>query len=297
MNMTNCVENQTSAPMPATRRLALIDHAGCPVLLMPSEMPRGVRGVPHTHHRGQLIYPLKGRFRVYAGGQVWSGSPQQAMWIPPGVVHGVESLDALYVHNVYVNVDEIHGLSESCKVLNVTPLMRELLTYGATLPCSGDEKIEYKRIMFAITDQIRMADDLTCIHLPVSEDRRLKPIISRLMEHPDDNRGLEEWADFTNSSSRTLARLFLNDTGLTFRQWRQRLRIMEALTRLGDGQSVLTVSLDLGYASQSAFTAMFRKVVGHTPSDFCGRLRGGGRDVETPPPRPPADSMFPSLTE
>ena len=91
------------------------------------------------------------------------------------------------------------------------------------------------------------------------------------MDRPDDNRGLDDWAVVTNTSARTLARLFVQHTGLTFGQWRQRLRIMEALTRLGDGQSVLAVSLDLGYASQSAFTTMFRKVVGRPPSDFCAR--------------------------
>lgn len=271
--MPNCVENQTMNSMPAMDRLMLIERADCPILLLPSHLPKGLHGTPHRHDRGQFIYPLKGRFRVRAAGQIWAGSPQQAMWIPPGVTHCVEALDELSVHNVYVRTQEIVGFPEQCKVLNVSPLLRELLAYGETLPPSYQDVEEHMRIMLVITDQIRLADDLTSIHLPISNDRRLKPIISRMMEQPDDNRGLEEWAEFTNSSTRTLARLFVQDTGLTFRQWRQRLRIMEALTRLGDGQSVLAVSMDLGYASQSAFTTMFRKIVGSTPSDFCAKAK------------------------
>jgi len=93
-------------------------------------------------------------------------------------------------------------------------------------------------------------------------------ITDHLMENPDDNRGLEDWSKTAHASTRTLARLFVSETGLTFRQWRQHLRIAEAITRLSEGHSVLNVSMDLGYASQSAFTTMFRKLMGRTPSAF-----------------------------
>jgi len=267
--MPNSIENRTIEAMPDGDRLSVIEQAENPVLLLPNRLPKGLRGVPHRHGRGQFVYPTKGRFRVRAARQIWAGSPQQAMWIPAGVVHCIDALDDLDVHNVYVRTSEIGGLPETCKVLNVTPLMRELLTYGRTLDSDAWRRAENHRILLVITDRIRLADDLTSIHLPTSDDRRLSPILSTLMERPDDNRGLEAWSAVTNTSSRTLARLFVQHTGLTFGQWRQRLRIMEALTRLGDGQSVLAVSLDLGYASQSAFTTMFRKAVGRPPSDFC----------------------------
>ncbi len=288
--MPKRVENQPPDHMPDMDRLAMIERADCPILLLPSRLPKGLRGTPHHHRRGQLIYPLQGRFRVHAERQIWAGSPQQAMWIPPGTVHAVEALDDLDVHNVYVRTEDIDGLPGSCKVLNVSPLLRELLAFGLTISGSYQEVAEHMRIMLAITDQIRLAEDLTNIHVPTSDDRRLRPILSFMMAHPDDNRSLEDWAEFTHSSTRTLARLFLQETGLTFRQWRQRLRIMEALTRLGDGQSVLTVSMDLGYASQSAFTTMFRKTVGRLPSEFCPRTKLNefpkDRDKEPERPRP-----------
>ncbi|MEJ2632832.1 MAG: helix-turn-helix transcriptional regulator [Acidihalobacter sp.] len=270
--MPGHVKNQVPAETPSTDRLTTIEDADCPVLLLPNRLSKGLHGTPHNHRKGQLIYPIQGRFRVRTVGRIWVGSPQQAMWIPPGVVHQVEALDDLDVHNVYVRTEEIEGLPSACKVLNVPPLLRELLTFGLTLPTSYQQVTEHLRIMLAITDQIRLADDMANLHLPTSDDRRLRPILSFMIEHPDDNRSLEDWADFTNSSTRTLARLFIQETGLTFRQWRQRLRMMEALPRLSDGQSVLTVSMDLGYASQSAFATVFRKIIGQLPSEFA--LRG-----------------------
>nr|WP_170245129.1 AraC family transcriptional regulator [Pararhodospirillum oryzae] len=221
-----------------------------------------------------MISPQRGRFRVRAQERLWSASSHQAMWIPPGVVHCVEALDDLSIHNVYVCTREVPGLPQTCKVLSVTPLLRELLAFGMTEPTGDGE--EQKRLLLTITDQIRRAPDLGTIHVPMAEDRRLLPILEHLCQHPDDNRPLEAWAAFTHSSTRTLARLFVQETGLTFREWRQRLRLMEAVARLGSGQSVLEVALDLGYASQSAFTAMFRKTLGCTPSDYPGRERGEG---------------------
>jgi len=70
------------------------------------------------------------------------------------------------------------------------------------------------------------------------------------------------------ASSRTLARLFLAETGLTFRQWQQQARLLESLVRLADGQAVTTVAMEVGYDSTSAFIAMFRRVLGTTPKKY-----------------------------
>jgi len=55
---------------------------------------------------------------------------------------------------------------------------------------------------------------------------------------------------------------------MSFRQWRQQLRILESLRRLGREEQVTTVALDLGYDSHSAFITMFNKVLGKTPGQY-----------------------------
>jgi AraC-like DNA-binding protein len=89
-----------------------------------------------------------------------------------------------------------------------------------------------------------------------------------LLEQPGDPRTLDEWAPSTNASPRTLARLFVAETGLTFGAWRQQARVLEAMGRLGGGQAVTDVALDLGYDSVSAFSAMFRRAAGVSPSAY-----------------------------
>ena len=66
----------------------------------------------------------------------------------------------------------------------------------------------------------------------------------------------------------TLTRMFRRETGQSFSAWRQRVRLLEALARLGAGESVTNVALDVGYDSPSAFTAMFRRELGAAPRRY-----------------------------
>jgi AraC-like DNA-binding protein len=99
-----------------------------------------------------------------------------------------------------------------------------------------------------------------------------------LVANPADDRDLEVWADSAGASSRTLARLFVKETGLTFGAWRQRLRLLAAISRLGAGQPVTAVSYETGYHSPSAFIAMFKRTLGMPPGQY---FRS--------PPIPPSD--------
>jgi len=76
------------------------------------------------------------------------------------------------------------------------------------------------------------------------------------------------------ASSRTLARLFERETGMRFVDWRQQARLARALVGLAEGRDVASVARAVGYESVSAFTAMFRRVLGRTPSNYCGSPGG-----------------------
>jgi AraC-like DNA-binding protein len=102
-------------------------------------------------------------------------------------------------------------------------------------------------------------------------DKRLRLICETLLAAPGDQRTLEQWASSANASARTLARLFVAETGLSFGAWRQQARVLEAMGRLGSGQPVTQVAFDLGYESVSAFSAMFRRASGASPRHYQNR--------------------------
>ena len=89
-----------------------------------------------------------------------------------------------------------------------------------------------------------------------------------MLSDPADDRGLEDWSRFAGASPGTLARLFQSETGMTFRAWRQQLRLQRALEMLTEGQAVTSVALDLGYDSLSAFIAMFHRALGASPTRY-----------------------------
>ncbi|TWI50946.1 AraC-like DNA-binding protein [Pseudomonas duriflava] len=106
------------------------------------------------------------------------------------------------------------------------------------------------------------------LSLPLPHDPRLQQIGDSLQVHLDDPRTLMDWSRCLGASEKTLSRLFQRETGLTFRAWRQRLRLLSALTLLEQGDSVTAVALGCGYDSPSAFISVFRQQFGTTPGNF-----------------------------
>lgn len=104
--------------------------------------------------------------------------------------------------------------------------------------------------------------------IPLPHDARTRRICDALLAHPGDNRNLETWGHLVGASARTIARLFVRETGMTFSAWVRHMRLSLALDRLMQGDSVTTVALDLGYASPSAFCAMFRRALGSSPGRY-----------------------------
>jgi len=88
------------------------------------------------------------------------------------------------------------------------------------------------------------------------------------MKDPSDKRTIEAWARRAGATPRTLARLFLKETRMTFQSWRQQRCLLRALELLGEGESVTEVALSLGYDSVSAFITMFRRNLGQTPGGY-----------------------------
>lgn len=247
-----------------------------PVGAMAKDFAAGHVIAAHSHRRAQLVYASSGVMRVRTADGVWVVPPQRALWVPAGTVHEVEMAGPVAMRTLYLARAAARRLPRTCCVVAVTPLLRELILRAVELPLLYDEAGAPGRIMALILDEIRALPVLP-LALPAARERRVQRICRHLLADPADARTLEEWGRTVGASARTLARLFVSDTGLTFGGWRQQARLMEALTRLAQGQAVTTVALDLGYESPSAFTSMFRRALGRTPSAYF--------EAGDPPPR------------
>lgn len=238
-----------------------------PVIALGMQVARAGCAAAHAHPRGQLIYACRGVMKVICTRDVWVVPPSQAVWVPPGVEHQVYFPGEVSLRNLFVDPSAAGGLPDSCRVLQVTPLLRELILRAVELGDGYAANAPAARLVQVVLDEIARAR-ATELCLPTGRDARLRRVVEALQADPADPRTLDDFARLANVSARTLARLFVQDTGLTFGEWRQRLRLQTAIERLGRGESVTSVALALGYNSISAFISMFRALLGVSPGRY-----------------------------
>lgn len=182
------------------------------------------------------------------------------------VPHGLRSHGPYSGWSVYVSAKACGELPDKPSVLSMTNLLREAITRAAAW--QGVElNASQKRLAGVILDEIGSLPRVN-LGLPMPQDSRLLRIAQALSANPDDGRRLEEWAAWAGMSSRTLTRRFRAETGFSFNEWRQRIRLLRALELLAAGKPVTAIALDLGYDNVSAFIALFRRMFGTTPGRY-----------------------------
>ncbi|WP_051944422.1 AraC family transcriptional regulator [Streptacidiphilus rugosus] len=218
----------------------------------------------HHHDRHQLIHPGSGLLQVETPAGSWIVPPQRAVWIPAFTDHAHVARTPTRMRSLSfpAATDPVGGAQPA--VLVVAPLLRELVAALAE-PDPGCTEAELATLQQAAADRLARAERLS-LHLPAPVDDRLRAVAALLHRDPADPRSLREFGAAVGASERTLSRLFRAETGLTFPQWRTRLRLHHALDRLAAGRSVTATAADCGYATPSAFIEAFKAAFGTTPS-------------------------------
>jgi AraC-like DNA-binding protein len=220
---------------------------------------------PHRHHWGQLIYAGAGVMRVKAGGTLWIVPPARAVWVPAGAEHEIHGLGDFAMRTLYFPTAMSARLAGECCALEVAPLLRELIL-ELVGRCPLDDADEAGMRLAAVALDLISQAGVLPLQLLLPRDPRALRLAHRLLADPASPAALPELARAAGASARTMQRLFLAETALSFSRWRQRLRLLHGATLLGGGTSVTNAALDAGYAGTSAFIAAFRKHFGVTPS-------------------------------
>ncbi|WP_263144068.1 helix-turn-helix transcriptional regulator [Pseudomonas sp. RIT-PI-AD] len=250
---------------------------GATFVALARDYPDGAHVPSHRHATAQLLYAARGLMRLVSAKGAWVIPPTRAVWIPPRVEHEIFMSGAVQMRTLYL-ASAPAGL-ETCCVLSVTPLLRELILRAIHLEQRPGEDAVSALVQALTLHEIAALERMP-LHLPMPVDRRLQSICRALLESPEHPYTLEDWGQRVGASSRTLARLFAQELGMGFSEWRQQLRLTEALPRLLAGDSVQRVAQDLGYGSARAFSAMFHRLLGENPRDYLARL---GRLAEVRP--------------
>ncbi|SFU97588.1 AraC-type DNA-binding protein [Halomonas korlensis] len=231
-------------------------------------LPNQAIGQPHCHPWAQLSHALRGTLRVETERGHFLAPPGQAAWVPAGMRHAVYCSPGTVIRSLYVVPEVLPTFGKKSCVLRIDALLRELIQAFSLLPEHYDVTGADGRLAAVLIDRLAEAEEAGII-LPWPEDPRLQALCRHLQAHPDDRTGLEALAEhFSGVTGRTLSRWFLAQTGLNFRQWRKRCRVMAALPLLERGERVTDAALACGYDSPSAFIAAFHEQLGAPPGAF-----------------------------
>jgi AraC-like DNA-binding protein/quercetin dioxygenase-like cupin family protein len=229
---------------------------------------------PHSHAWSQLAYCATGIVQVTAvQGRGRSDEvtyivpPSRAVWIAPGARHAVHVLEDAEFRTLYIDASVTPAGWAGCRMLVVSPLLRELI--GA-LDAPRPARAREERLSALVLDEITHASiQALGVPLPAADgDKRLRTLCERVLHAPSERATLAGWAADVGASERTMARLFQGELGMSYQQWRQQAVLAHALPMLARGAPVSHVAAASGYASDSAFSAMFKAAMGQPPSHF-----------------------------
>jgi AraC-like DNA-binding protein len=221
----------------------------------------------HYHDLQQLVYPSSGVLAISTAAGTWVVPPQRAVWIPSRVAHSHQAHGPTQMRSLsFPATTDPLGVG-SPAVLTVSPLLRELivaLSSDTDPPYTARQRADLERVAL---DQIRRVGQLP-VRLPALGDDRLRAIAACLRVNPADDRTLAAFGAAVGASERTLSRLFRQEAGMSFPQWRTQYRLQHALVLLATGTSVTSTALACGWLNPSAFIETFRHAFGSTPGKF-----------------------------
>lgn len=220
----------------------------------------------HMHRKGQLILALHGAVTCITGNEVWIVPPHCGVWIPGGVPHSARATANARLTYLFIEPGAA-TLPESSCTLSISPMIREMIERLT------EERADYTADSHAARMARVLLDELAempqeRLNLPISNHPKIRTIADALTADPSDRSTLSDWAKRVAMSDRSLARLLIRETGLTFGRWRQQLHLVIALRELASGETVQNVAAQLGYDSVNAFITMFKKALGSTPAQY-----------------------------
>lgn len=258
-----------------------------PVRVRARSMAADTHFEPHRHAWAQLAYCATGIVQVTAavqgGGSRSSAAgeggdevtyivpPSRAVWIAPGARHSVHVLEDAEFRTLYIHAGATPPGWSGCRVLVVSPLLRELVQ---ALDQPELPRTREQLLTGLVCDELQRAatQDLGVpLPDPARGDKRLRALCEAVLRAPSERATLAQWAADVGASERTLARLFRDELGTTYQQWRQQAVLAHALPLLARGVAVSDVAAATGYASDSAFTAMFKSAMGVPPRSLRSR--------------------------
>lgn len=226
----------------------------------------------HAHKRGQVLHATAGLMlaRTHAG--AWTVPSGHALLIPPGLLHDIAMHGTVVMLTAYISPTSWRRCAApECRVVRVSRLLDSALEALAREPPLYRER--GRHLAAVVLDEVKRAE-IAELTLPLPQTKALKDVCSALVADPGLAWDLDAWSDAAALSRRSLTRKFRSETGLSFGQWRRRLRQLHTLQLAAQGAQSKDIASSVGYRSSQALHAMMRRESGTlTSASTRGRTR------------------------
>lgn len=222
----------------------------------------------HSHPEPMLTWSSSATLIGTVADRDWLIPPGYGLWVPGCIEHSGAVLHAGEMLTIAFAPGRFPlGWGEPTSFA-VGPLLGELITHLHRAGPDNPSRPAAETLMFQMLEPLPEHH----LHVTMPADPRARAVAERLIARPGDDRDLAAWADHVHTSVRTLSRLFIAETGLSFGAWRTQARIRAAVQMLAEGKPVNATARAVGYRKPSAFIAAFRRTTGHTPGTYVRQL-------------------------
>src|SRR6516165_4868180 len=122
------------------------------------DYPHGHKVPWHFHEWDQLVYASRGVMTVRTEEGSWVVPTQRAVWIPARTAHEIRMSGGVSMRTLYLRPRLRRNSARGCEVINVSPLLRELILYGCETPALSKRQRGHGHLVNMIVDQLKTAE-------------------------------------------------------------------------------------------------------------------------------------------
>ncbi|WP_186755638.1 AraC family transcriptional regulator [Echinicola salinicaeni] len=252
-----------------------IDHgfevnASRPVTTYSEEIQNAKCTNSHAHPRAQIISCDTGIMKVVTKKNIWVVNSLQSVWIASNEEHQVYFPNNVKVITAFIDESKLKGLPVNSFAFETSAFLKSILEKIISFSNPIMFTQRQNRIIEVLIDELSTLQSSTTF-LPTSQDNRIKLVLDTLMNNWSSKHTIDYYASLASVSTRTLSRLFHKELGMSFGDWKMRLKLMEAIKLLGEEKSVKEIAYNLGYENVSSFIVAFKKHFGKTPANYLAK--------------------------
>ena len=246
----------------------------------------------HKHDVLEICIPIENEYKYIANGKSYVINPGDILFIPPGMLHEIESQNEgcrfiyLFAVGFIKNFFEFSFLNDFFSEPRLVNESTYPSIYGkiySAFMAINDQYFMYTNMVLEMPIYSKLLEIFSLLaathpqFAPIrTEDAKTKSkyekfraLINHINSHYMDEITLEWAADYAGFSKYHFSRLFKDYTDVTFADYLMHRRMQAAKVLLSESASTVTeIAFQTGFNNLTSFTRSFKNSTGMTPSEY-----------------------------